>query len=268
MTPAHENDRAVLVELAERAILERGLRAEFSAEVLAELAGIKKVAAKGEDALRDLRDLPWCSIDNDDSRDLDQLTVAETLPRDRVKIYVAIADVDALVEGGLAIDGHAGHNTTTIYTAAKIFPMLPEKLSTDLTSLNPHEERLAVVVEMVVGPEGSLEESDVYRAHVVNHAQLAYGDVAAWLAGREAMPEAVLGSAGLAEKDDFDVFRQQGADGRGGQADIAEQYDLGNVGQGNRLEFFFLIFDPQPAVFDAQFSPLPRDINGWHIPPF
>ena len=110
--------------------------------------------------MRDLTDLLWASIDNDDSLDLDQLTVAEALPGDKVKIRVAVADVDALVKDGSAIDEHARHNTTSVYTAAEIFPMLPEKLSTDLTSLNFDEERLAVVVEMVIGADGSLQGSD------------------------------------------------------------------------------------------------------------
>ena len=138
--------------------------------------------------IRDLTDLLWASIDNDDSRDLDQLTVAEALPGDKVKIRVAVADVDALVKDGSAIDEHARHNTTSVYTAAEIFPMLPEKLSTDLTSLNFDEERLAVVVEMVIGADGSLQDSDIYRARVRNHAKLAYNSVAAWLEGNGAVP--------------------------------------------------------------------------------
>ena len=149
--------------------------------------------------IRDLTDLLWASIDNDDSRDLDQLTVAEALPGDKVKIRVAVADVDALVKNGSAIDEHARHNTTSVYTAAKIFPMLPEKLSTDLTSLNFDEERLAVVVEMVIGADGSLQGSDIYRARVRNHAKLAYNSVAAWLEGNGAVPEGIAAVNGLAE---------------------------------------------------------------------
>ena len=127
--------------------------------------------------------LLWASIDNDDSRDLDQLTVAEAMPGGKVKILVAIADVDSLVKDGSAIDEHARHNTTSVYTAAEIFPMLPEKISTDLTSLNFNEDRLSIVVEMVVGADGSLEDSKIYRAWVRNHAKLAYNSVAAWLDG-------------------------------------------------------------------------------------
>ena len=148
--------------------------------------------------MRDLTSLLWASIDNDDSRDLDQLTVAEALPGDKIKLLVAIADVDSLVKNGSAIDDHARHNTTSVYTAAMIFPMLPEKLSTDLTSLNVNEDRLAIVVEMVLSADGSLQASDIYRARVRNHAQLAYNSVAAWLDGGST-PEAITAVNGLAE---------------------------------------------------------------------
>ena len=149
--------------------------------------------------VRDLRDLLWASIDNDDSRDLDQLTVAEAMPGDKVKILVAVADVDSIVKNGSAIDDHARHNTTSVYTAATIFPMLPEKLSTDLTSLNFNEDRLAIVVEMVIGADGSLQDSDIYRARVRNHAKLAYNSVAAWLEGNGIVPEAIAAVHGLDE---------------------------------------------------------------------
>ncbi len=138
--------------------------------------------------ISDLRELLWCSIDNDDSRDLDQLTVAEALPGGSVKILVAIADVDALVRKQMALDVHARHNTTSVYTAAETFSMLPERLSTDLTSLNHDSDRLAVVVELVLGDDGSLQRSGVYRALVRNRAKLAYNSVAAWLEGSEPMP--------------------------------------------------------------------------------
>ena len=184
---------------------ERGLLPDFSAAVLAELdriqapANAKSESAGDPSAIRDLTGLLWASIDNDDSRDLDQLTVAEALPGDKVKIRVAVADVDALIKNGSAIDVHARHNTTSVYTAAEIFPMLPEKLSTDLTSLNFGKERLAVVVEMVVGADGSLQASDIYRASVRNRAKLAYNGVAAWLEGNGAVPEGIATVDGLTE---------------------------------------------------------------------
>jgi VacB/RNase II family 3'-5' exoribonuclease len=206
-TPHTEQQhRAILQSIARRAMLERGLLPDFSAAVLAELDRIQApVGVSGESVvgdhfgIRDLTDLLWASIDNDDSLDLDQLTIAEALPGDKVKIRVAVSDVDALVKNGSAIDEHARHNTTSVYTAAKIFPMLPEKLSTDLTSLNFDEERLAVVVEMVIDADGSLQASDIHRARVRNHAKLAYNGVAAWLEGNGPVPEEMAAVNGLAE---------------------------------------------------------------------
>ena len=181
MRTIDQTHRSILQSIAHQAMLDRGLLPDFSAAALAELGRLQVSAATAGEPVRDLRNLLWASIDNDDSRDLDQLTVAEAMPGDQIKILVAIADVDSLVKNGSAIDEHARHNTTSVYTAAEIFPMLPEKLSTDLTSLNFNEDRLSLVVEMVVGADGSLQESSVYRAWVRNHAKLAYNSVAAWL---------------------------------------------------------------------------------------
>jgi len=194
-----QQHRVILQAIAQRAMLERGLLPDFSAAALAELDRIHAPADVNDGSVRDLTDLLWASIDNDDSRDLDQLTVAETLPGGSVKIHVAVADVDALVKDGSAIDEHARHNTTSVYTAAEIFPMLPEKLSTDLTSLNFAEERLAVVVEMTISADGSLQSSDIYRARVRNQAKLAYNSVAAWLDGRGPIPDGIAAVNGLAE---------------------------------------------------------------------
>jgi VacB/RNase II family 3'-5' exoribonuclease len=198
MTGNEKQHRVILQSIAHRVMLERGLLPDFSAEALAELAVIAVPAVTDDGSLRDLRDLLWASIDNDDSLDLDQLTVAQVLPGDTVKIRVAVADVDVLVKNGSAIDDHARHNTTSIYTAATIFPMLPDKLSTDLTSLNFNEDRLAIVIEMIVSADGSVKDSDIYRAHVHNHAKLAYNGVAAWLEGGVA-PEALAAVSGLDE---------------------------------------------------------------------
>ena len=197
MSATDKQHRAILQRIAWRAMLERGLLPDFSPEALAELARIPASPSLDGDKARDLRDLLWASIDNDDSRDLDQLTVAEPIAGDAVKILVAVADVDSIVKNGSAIDAHARHNTTSVYTAATVFPMLPEELSTNLTSLNPNEDRTATVVEMVIGKDGSLQASDIYRARVRNHAKLAYNSVAAWLEGNGAMPEAVAAVKGL-----------------------------------------------------------------------
>ncbi len=199
MNANDKQHRAILQSIAHRAMIERGLLPDFSAEALAELGGIQTPAAITGEPVRDLRDLLWASIDNDNSLDLDQLTVAEALPGDKIKILVAVADVDSLVKNGSAIDEHARHNTTSVYTAAEIFPMLPEKLSTNLTSLNFNEERLSIVVEMVIDADGSLQDSDIYRARVRNHAKLAYNSIAGWLEGSGILPEAVAAVNGLDE---------------------------------------------------------------------
>jgi len=197
--------RSILQSIAHRVMLERGLLPDFSTAALAELERLQiptageDVPADGLSEIRDLRNLLWASIDNDDSRDLDQLTVAEAMSNGSVKILVAIADVDSFVKKHSAIDEHARHNTTSVYTAAEIFPMLPEKVSTDLTSLNLNQDRLSVVVEMVVGADGSLRESHVYRAWVCNHAKLAYNSVATWLENKADIPESIVAVKGLAE---------------------------------------------------------------------
>lgn len=198
MNANDQHHRSILQAIAHRAMLERGLLPDFSKQALVELDKIQAPVVAVKDVfIRDLRDRLWASIDNDDSRDLDQLTVAEVLPEDAVRIWVAVADVDSLVKDGSALDEHARHNTTSVYTAAEIFPMLPEKLSTDLTSLNVHEDRLAIVIEMVIGADGALQNSNIYRARVCNHAQLAYNSVAAWLEGNDDLPERIAAVNGL-----------------------------------------------------------------------
>jgi exoribonuclease-2 len=168
-TPNRDQLRAI----AQRALVERGLLPNFSPAVLTETETLAKAATDTSPSIRDLRGLLWCSIDNDESRDLDQLSVAEPIPAGAVKILIAVADVDVLVKAGGAIDGHARTNTTSVYTAAEICPMLPEKLSTGLTSLGENEARLGIIIEMVVTPDGTVAESDVYRAVVLNRAKLA-----------------------------------------------------------------------------------------------
>ena len=192
--------RERLSRIAERAMMERGLLPEFSPAVITETDQIEAAAVETGPDIRDLRHLLWCSIDNDDSMDLDQLTYAAPQPDGSTKIFVAIADVDALVKTGSATDGHAAENTMSVYTAAKIFPMLPEKLSTDLTSLGENRERLAIVVEAVIATDGTVTASDVYRALVLNYAKLAYNTVAAWLDGEAPPPPALAAIPNLEEQ--------------------------------------------------------------------
>jgi VacB/RNase II family 3'-5' exoribonuclease len=200
MTTAENGQhRSILQRIAHKAMVDRGLLPDFSAREMGELNAIHGPATNVEESTRDLRNLAWCSIDNDDSRDLDQLTVAEAMPEGAAKVLVAIADVETLVRKQSALDDHAQHNTTSVYTAAQIFPMLPERLSTDLTSLNFESDRLAVVVEMIIAADGSLQSSDIYRATVHNRAKLAYNSVGAWLEGTGPMPQDIGSVKGLVE---------------------------------------------------------------------
>jgi exoribonuclease II len=181
-----------LHRIAVEAMRSRGLLPDFAPQALQEAEAARQAGPERNGAIRDLRHLTWFSIDNDDTRDLDQLSVAEPLPGAAARLLVAVADVDAMVRPGGAVDGHAGVNTTSVYTAAGVFPMLPEALSTDLTSLHEGQERLAVVVEMTVQADGTVPAADVFRAAVLNRAKLTYDGVSAWLDG--AAPPPQLGS--------------------------------------------------------------------------
>ncbi|HXP66501.1 MAG TPA: RNB domain-containing ribonuclease, partial [Steroidobacteraceae bacterium] len=191
MTSSPAANGSLLMSVARRAMVDNGLEPDFGEAAEAQLESITQPATEAGAGIRDLRHLLWCSIDNDSSRDLDQLSVADPQSADAVKISVAIADVDALVKSGSPIDSHARVNTTSVYTAAAIFSMLPEKLSTDLTSLAEGQERLSVVVEMTISAAGTVTQSDIYRARVFNRAKLAYNAVGAWLAGNGPAPPAV-----------------------------------------------------------------------------
>lgn len=194
---SHRHD---LAAIAHRAMLERGFAPDFAPGVLAEVEALDSGVAGADGAIQDLTGLPWFSIDNDDSRDLDQLSVSERLSSGSVRLLVAIADVDALVRDGSKVDGHARTNTTSVYTAGGTFPMLPERLSYDLTSLNEDGDRLAIVVELVVDPGGAVTSSSVSRARVRNHARLTYDAVAAWLEGEGPMPEGIGRVPGMEEQ--------------------------------------------------------------------
>lgn len=181
-------------------MIHEGFDPDFPPEAAQEVAAIRSNGLPAASpAVRDLRDLLWSSIDNDTSRDLDQIEVAMEAP-EGIRVLVGIADVDCRVETGSAIDRHAESQTTTVYTAVRVFPMLPEELSTDLTSLNENDDRAAVVIEMVVARDGSIASSDVYRALVRNNAQLTYESVGPWLEGTRPAPAKVAGTPGLEEQ--------------------------------------------------------------------
>ncbi len=192
--------RSDLARIAALAMQERGLEPEFSAAAHQQVLGLQPPQAQAVAGMRDCSALAWCSIDNEDSRDLDQLTACEVMDATHTRILVAIADVDVLVPKGSALDAHARTNTTSVYTSARIFPMLPERLSTDLTSLNPRQHRLALVVDMVIDAEATVTQSTLYRATVYNHAQLDYESVSAWLEGSAPLPSAAAAAPGMEQQ--------------------------------------------------------------------
>lgn len=195
---ALSNQRATLTTIASLAMFSRGLEPEYPEAVRQQLAALLHPAQDSGSHIRDLTDLPWCSIDNDDSRDLDQLTVIAPLPKGGVRVRVAVSDVDALVKKGSPIDEHARRNTTSVYTSAHVFHMLPERLCTDLTSLNLDEDRLALVTEIDFSDDGILMGSSIFPARVRNKAQLAYDAVSAWIEGEAGLPDAAQRMAGMA----------------------------------------------------------------------
>jgi len=196
--PLHFN----IVAAAHASMIEHGFNPDFPGEVGRELADIQThstppsaLGSAGE--FKDLRGLLWSSIDNDTSKDLDQIEWAEQLPDGRIRVLVGVADVDWRVVKGKVIDAHARSETTSVYTGVKVFPMLPPELSEDLTSLNEDEERAAIVIEFKVDANGTVSDGTAYRAMVCNRAQLAYNAVGAWLAGTGPAPAKVAASPAL-----------------------------------------------------------------------
>ena len=182
-----------LVAAARREMIDHGFEPDFPPDAERQLAGIH---AAGGNGLRDLTSLLWSSIDNDDSRDLDQIEWSERVAGG-IRVLVGIADVDSAVARSTPIDCHAARETTSVYTGIRTFPMLPERLSTDLTSLGENQNRAAVVIEFVVAPDGSLADGGIYPALVRNRAQLTYSAVGAWLEGSAPPPEKLAASGDL-----------------------------------------------------------------------
>jgi len=193
--PTHIDLQAIAKEVMQR----RGFHPEFPANIQQQLAKLRAnpPAISASASIRDLRGQLWSSIDNDTSRDLDQIEVAEPLPNGNVKVLIGIADIDAFVLKNSAIDQHAAQETTTVYAGIRNFPMLPEELSTGKTSLLESQDRLALVIEFVVDGTGTISSSEVYRALVRNQAQLQYNSVGAWLEGTAGAPPKVAASAAL-----------------------------------------------------------------------
>lgn len=186
----NDNQGNWLTQRAHQTMLDNGFEPEFPRQVFDQLDQINTSAKDVSDpSVRDLRDLLWSSIDNRTSRDLDQVEWAESLPNGDIRVLVGIADVDAMVAKDSPIDDHARQNTVTVYTESKIFPMLPEELSTDITSLNQGVDRLAVVADMTVKENGDVPESTFFRALVHNHAKFSYEEIGDWFDSGGEMPD-------------------------------------------------------------------------------
>src|SRR5690348_3809881 len=191
-------NEAKLDERARQAMRDNGFVAVFPQEVLDQVKALKENRqSQTNGSIQDFRNLLWSSIDNESSRDLDQIEYAEQLDNGDMRILVGIADVDALVPKDSPIDKFAAQNTVTVYTESEIFAMLPEDLSTGLTSLNENQDRLAIIVELVVKENGDVPGNNVYRGLVRNHAKLAYESVGAWLDENAPMPEKIANSPDL-----------------------------------------------------------------------
>ena len=210
--PFHFN----LVAAAHATMIEHGFQPEFPAGTDKELAAIQAhPAPPSVPGAQDLRSLLWSSIDNDTSKDLDQIEWAEQLPDGHIRVLVGVADVDARVHKGAIIDGHAQSETTSVYTGVKVFPMLPIELSEGITSLNENEDRVAVVIEFAVDATGTVSNGKAYRALVHNRAQLAYNAVGAWLEARGPAPAKVAANTALAAQPKLqDMAAQRMVDGR------------------------------------------------------
>ena len=186
---------------AHQAMLDNGFTPDMTPDVAAQVRQLTQPAdTPAASNARDLRHLLWSSIDNDNSRDLDQIEVAETLADGAIRVLVGIADVDASVPDGSPIDRHARANGVTVYTGVETFPMLPEELSTGLTSLLEDQPRLAIIIDMTVDAKGTVTASDVYPALTQNRARLTYNAVGAWLDGQAPIPPPVAQVAGLEDQ--------------------------------------------------------------------
>jgi len=189
---------STLDTVARQALIDNGFTPDLDDTSRHELEGLKPAPLSTD--IRDLRSLLWSSIDNTESKDLDQVEVAEQLPDGAIRIRLGIADVDALVPKGSALDKHAYTNATSVYTGVAVYPMLPVELSTDLTSLSEGQARVALVIDLVIEKDGSPRSHEVYRAMVVNRAKLAYDSLGAWLEGRGPAPQAVADSEQLQQQ--------------------------------------------------------------------
>lgn len=186
--------------ISEATMVENGFQTNFPSRVLEELESLKDKTITLDESIRDLRGLLWSSIDNDSSKDLDQIEFAKQLPNGNIRLLIGIADVDTYVKKDSAIDEFAKNQTVSVYTETMILPMLPPQISEDLTSLLPDVDRLAIVIEMVITKSGEVPEHSIYRAFTRNYAKLTYEEVGNWLDNDGDEPSEFLRIEGLREQ--------------------------------------------------------------------
>ncbi len=187
-----------LKSAARRAMGYYGFEADFPKSVWDEILAIgSNTSVDVKEGVKDLRNLLWSSIDNDDSQDLDQIEYCEKGESGEILVKVAIADVDIYAPKGSSLDKYALNNTTSIYAGVETFPLFPDHLSTDLSSLAVDEDRFAIVAEFTVLPNGLVRPQGVYQAIVNNKAKLVYEEIGAWLEGKKPLPPQVENTSGL-----------------------------------------------------------------------
>ena len=192
--------------IARQAMTLYGFLPHFPTDVIREIASFKNLdeprlsLLRKKESIRDLRSLLWSSIDNEESRDLDQLEYCERLPNREIRVMIAIADVDEYSAKNSPTDRYARHNGTSVYTGVEIFPMFPDRLSWDLSSLIPNEDRLSIVIDFSVRPDGSVRFNDIFHAIVANKAKLVYETIGAWLEEKSSRPEEFKNLPGLEEQ--------------------------------------------------------------------
>lgn len=236
MIPYSDKTKLDLVDIAKRLMKEKGLATSLPEDAASQLNSITGPASCTVTSIKEMSNKLWFSIDNDDSRDLDQLTYAEPINEHLVRIFVAIADVDVLVPKNSPLDIHAESNTTSVYTPMVIFPMLPEKLSTNFTSLNPNEKRMALIVQMDINDSGEIISYDVLHGCVFNYAKLAYNSVGDWLENPVRAPRFSL------EIENLDAQIRL-------QDQVAQRIKKRRIEAGS---LSFETYDPQPIIKNGQ----------------
>ena len=199
MNPRRGNDscRIDLRLLSSNVATQKSFLTNWNSEEFKQIVEIKSAAKQLPVSSKQMTDILWSSIDNNDSKDLDQIEYAESLPNGDVRVVVGIADVDLYVPKGSPIDLHAAANTTSLYPGPVIYPMLPDDLYSDLSSLRQDVDRAAIVVDLIVALNGTIESSDIYRATVRNKAKLAYAAVGRWFDGEAERPSKDVNRPGL-----------------------------------------------------------------------